>query len=56
MRCLACNVELDDWESTRKNPKTNEYYDLCSDCLTEVRRAQFEKELEIDYNVTLKDT
>jgi hypothetical protein len=58
MRCLACNVELDDHESTTKNPETGEFLDLCNTCLGAVRQAQFELEIkpEIVYNVTPKDT
>ena len=32
MRCLACNNDLTDFESTRMNLSTGEYYDLCNDC------------------------
>ena len=30
MRCRACNKALTDIESARKDPKTGEYFDLCS--------------------------
>ena len=33
MRCKACNVALDDIESTRKDKQTGEYLDLCGKCL-----------------------
>lgn len=39
MRCIACNVELDDHEVTRKDPKTNQYLDTCGDCLKSIRDA-----------------
>lgn len=42
MRCRACDVELNDIESTRKDPQTGEFYDLCGGCLSEVRRSQYE--------------
>ena len=32
MRCRACNRELSDYESTRKNPDTGEYEDICNQC------------------------
>jgi hypothetical protein len=32
MRCVACNVALDDLESTRKSGVTGEYVDLCNTC------------------------
>ena len=32
MRCLSCNKNLNDAESTRKYPDTNEYIDLCNRC------------------------
>jgi len=32
MRCKACNVELNDFESTRKSSVTNEFLDLCNTC------------------------
>ena len=30
MRCKACNVELNDFESTRKSTTTGEFLDLCN--------------------------
>lgn len=33
MRCKACDVILSDFEATRKYAGTNEYCDLCNDCL-----------------------
>jgi hypothetical protein len=33
MRCQACDKNLNDWESTKKNEGTGKYYDLCSKCL-----------------------
>lgn len=31
MRCLACNVELSDYEATRKS-NNGDYIDLCNHC------------------------
>ena len=32
MRCLSCNKELNDHESTRKYHGTNKFIDLCQYC------------------------
>lgn len=37
MRCIACNAELTDYESTRKDPLTGHFSDLCMDCIVSVR-------------------
>lgn len=34
MRCLACNVELSDFEATRKY-ESGEFVDLCNHCFNE---------------------
>ena len=46
MRCRACNTELTDYESTRKDTN-GEFFDLCSDCLTEVKITLYEQEATI---------
>lgn len=33
MRCLCCNANLTDFESTRRNARTGEYLDMCIRCL-----------------------
>lgn len=33
MRCLSCNDLLNDRESTRKSSITNQYIDLCDQCI-----------------------
>ena len=38
MRCLACNCNLSDFESTRKNAFTGEYTDLCNQCFSSISR------------------
>jgi len=43
MRCRACNTELTDYESTRTDDH-GEFFDLCSDCLTEVKISLYEQE------------
>ena len=32
LRCIACNKNLNDFESTRKSAITGEYLDLCNAC------------------------
>jgi hypothetical protein len=32
MRCLACDVALTDFESTRRFNKSGEFVDLCNHC------------------------
>ena len=32
MRCLSCNCNLSDFESTRKSEVTRQYIDLCNKC------------------------
>jgi hypothetical protein len=32
MRCVACNKNLSDFESTRKSAESGEYLDMCNDC------------------------
>lgn len=34
MRCKACNAELNDYESTLRCTNTDEFLDLCVECLT----------------------
>jgi len=46
MRCRACNTELTDYESTRKDTD-GEFFDLCGDCLTEVKISLYEQEATI---------
>lgn len=47
MRCRACDCELTDIESTRKDPQTGEFIDLCGGCMSAIRLAQFEDDIEI---------
>ena len=46
MRCRACDCELTDYESTRKDDN-GEFYDMCSDCFSEIKTAIWEKDLTI---------
>ena len=38
MRCIACNKNLNDFESTRKSAITSEYLDLCNTCFHQVEQ------------------
>lgn len=37
MRCRSCDVNLNDFESTRKSAITGDYYDLCSNCFDSIK-------------------
>jgi len=36
MKCLSCDVPLNDRESTRKYKNTGEFLDLCDNCFFDV--------------------
>lgn len=36
MRCIACNKNLNDYESTRKHAERGEYIDMCNTCFYEI--------------------
>ena len=49
MKCQQCDCFLSDDESTRKNPFTGAYYDLCDNCFydnTDVVADEEESEAE----------
>jgi hypothetical protein len=35
MHCVMCNVELTDFESTRKDAETMRHLDMCNQCISE---------------------
>jgi len=37
MRCLSCNKNLSDFESTRKFASTGEFLDLCNRCYSDIQ-------------------
>ena len=37
MRCAVCDTLLTDYETKRKHPKTGEYLDTCSRCLSSIQ-------------------
>lgn len=36
MRCIACNKNLSDFESTRKYADSQQYVDLCNKCFSTI--------------------
>ncbi len=36
MRCVCCNKNLNDWESTAKHGTTGEYLDTCLACIKDI--------------------
>ena len=38
MHCVVCDVELSDFEATRKYADTNEFVDMCNHCYSYVKR------------------
>lgn len=48
MRCRGCNVNLNDWELKRKDPRDNEQFlDLCGACYNSIYTE--ENDLKGDY-------
>jgi hypothetical protein len=37
MRCLSCDAELNDFESTRKYADSGEFVDLCNFCFQSIK-------------------
>jgi len=56
MRCIACNKNLSDFESTRKSTVTGEYIDLCNGCYSGVGIVSEDREDLRDVEVTEDDT
>ena len=46
MRCIACNKNLNDFESTRKSLLTDEYLDMCNSCYHMIEKDTPSKERE----------
>jgi hypothetical protein len=36
MRCICCNKNLSDYESTLRHPTTNDFLDCCKKCLQDI--------------------
>lgn len=43
MRCLACNANLSDRDSTRKGLHSGEYLDLCEYCISQTPDLMYEE-------------
>jgi hypothetical protein len=41
MRCLSCDCNLNDFESTRKSAVTGDYIDLCNRCFSTVSESMY---------------
>jgi len=39
MRCKICDSVLNDYELTRKDPKSGEFLDTCSECVRVIREC-----------------
>lgn len=37
MRCIACDANLSDFESSRRSTSTGDYLDLCSGCFAYIQ-------------------
>ena len=54
-RCKACDTILNEHELKRKDPETDQYLDLCNECLDESNRAiyKFDGVLDSETGETL---
>jgi len=61
MRCIACNKQLNDYESTRRHAITNEFLDTCNRCMKDIPniptkdRQDLLKEADYDDDVDIED-
>jgi hypothetical protein len=55
MRCRACNVLLEDYESLRKDKQTGEFLDLCDECLHTSNQTLFDMTEDEDDVTILHD-
>lgn len=63
MRCLACNVPLNDAESSRKFSESGQYVDLCNKCNkwmpddvnTVINPEHEDLEFDVDYELASID-
>ena len=56
MRCLCCNRNLSDYESTLRHPVTNEFLDICQKCLKDIPIAPVEGASTDDHEYYEEDT
>lgn len=61
MRCIACNKQLNDYESTRRHAITNEFLDTCNRCMKDIPniptkdRQDLLKEADYDDDMDIED-
>ena len=61
MRCIACNKQLNDYESTRRHAITNEFLDTCNRCMKDIPniptkdRQDLLKEADYDDDMDTED-
>ena len=55
MRCQGCDKNLNDWESTHKNPVTNEFTDMCAKCLNVVQQTSIANEHDFTTEFEFED-
>lgn len=46
MRCVSCNKNLNDFESTLKSINTGDYLDMCRSCLNDAEIEYTDKYVE----------
>lgn len=62
MKCVCCDRNLNDYESTRRHALTNEFLDLCNRCMKDMPniptkdRPDLVKEADFDDDVDDLDT
>lgn len=60
-RCVCCNKQLNDYESTRRHAITNEFLDTCNRCMKDIpniptkdrqdllKEADYDDDMDSDY-------
>ena len=54
MRCLCCNKNLNDWESTLRHAETGEFLDTCRKCLVGLG-IQYQGRMDLDPDEEMYD-
>ena len=60
-RCVCCNKQLNDYESTRRHAITNEFLDTCNRCMKDIPniptkdRQDLLKEADYDDDINIED-
>lgn len=53
MRCFACDCELTDYEATLRSATTNQYLDMCSDCISASGIAAVSFSTQVSNNIII---